>query len=172
VGGSDEEFLDETLTHLDLLYNLARRLTFRREEAEDLVQETYLRALEGWRRSRPERTAPWLATICLNIARSQHRRRAARPVELLDPDAGLEVVSSQDTEAQALVALDRGAVNEALRQLSIQQREAVTLMDLCGFTASQVADIVGAPRNTVLSRAHRGHKRLALLLEEMTRNEP
>jgi RNA polymerase sigma-70 factor (ECF subfamily) len=108
----------------------------------------------------------------LNIARSQHRRRAARPVELLDPDAGLEVVSSQDTEAQALVALDRGAVNEALRQLSIQQREAVTLMDLCGFTASQVADIVGAPRNTVLSRAHRGHKRLALLLEEMTRNEP
>ncbi len=168
---SDDEFLAETLTHLDLVYNLARRSTTSIHEAEDLVQETYLRALQGWRRRRPDRTAPWLATICLNIARSQHRRRVVRPAEILDPDPGVEVASAQDTEMQTLVALDREAVNVALQQLSAEQREAVALMDLCGFTAAQVAAMIDVPRNTVLSRVHRGHKRLAELLEEMSHRE-
>jgi RNA polymerase sigma-70 factor (ECF subfamily) len=59
------------------------------------------------------------------------------------------------------------AVHEALWQLPAAQREAITLMDLCGLTAAQVATMTGAPRGTVLARVHRGHKRLAELLEEV-----
>jgi RNA polymerase sigma-70 factor (ECF subfamily) len=169
---SDDEFLQEALVHLDVLYNLARRLTATREDAEDLVQETYARALESWRRHRPERMSPWLVTICLNGARSRYRRRAARPDEVLTPEPAEGVRSTSDTAAQALGAIDVDAVHSALAHLPHEQREAITLMDLCGFTASQAGEILHVSRNTVLSRVHRGHKRLAVLLEEVTRLDP
>jgi RNA polymerase sigma-70 factor (ECF subfamily) len=162
---TDDDLLQAVLAHLDMLYNLARRVTSSREEAEDLVQESCVRALRGWRRARPERMGPWLATICLNTARSQYRWKLARP-EVLDAEPGISAPSSDDTAEQALKALDRESIQLAIDELSPEQREAVTLMDLCGFTAAQVAEIVGAPRNTVLARVHRGHKRLAAILEE------
>jgi RNA polymerase sigma-70 factor (ECF subfamily) len=166
---SEDEFLQESLAHLDMLYNLARRMTSTREEAEDLVQETYLRALQGWRRKRPDRMSPWLVTICLNNARSRHRRRSARPPEVLAPEPGEDFPSPDDTAAEAIGALDVAAVHGAMAQLPCEQREAIALMDLCGFTAAEAADVLRIPRNTVLSRVHRGHKRLAALLEEVTR---
>jgi RNA polymerase sigma-70 factor (ECF subfamily) len=169
---ADEEFLQGVLDHLDMLYNLARRLTGSRQEAEDLVQETCLRALRGWRRRPPDQVRPWLAAICLNTARSAYRYRSARPPEVLDPDTGLEVAAASDTEAAAMSNVMGTAVHEALWQLPEPQREAVTLMDLCGFTATQVAEMTGAPRGTVLSRVHRGHKRLAELLEEVAPGDP
>jgi RNA polymerase sigma-70 factor (ECF subfamily) len=91
---SDEEFLRAVGEHLDLVYNLARRLARSRPQAEDLVQETYLRALRGWRRRRPDDVRAWLATICLNAARAGYRRDAAGPAEVLDPDAGSTVASA------------------------------------------------------------------------------
>lgn len=163
----DDEFIQEALPHLDMLYNLARRLTYSRDEAEDLVQETYMRALRGWRRSRPDHISPWLATICMNAARSERRRRAVRPTEVLRPEPGEGMTSPADTADEALAELDADAVRASLAQLPLQQREAIALMDLGGFTASQAAQILGVPRNTVLSRVHRGHKRLALLLDEV-----
>ena len=169
---SDDEFLQEALVHLDLVYNLARRLTATREDAEDLVQETYAKAVEGWRRKRPERISPWLVTICLNGARSRHRRRSVRPAELLAEDPGADVPSTSDTAEQAIGAMDADAIHEAMSQLSQEQREAITLMDLCGFTAAQAGEILRVSRNTVLSRVHRGHKRLVVLLEEVTRLDP
>src|SRR5919106_6085816 len=67
-----EEFLAATLPALDLVYNLARRIAAERDEVEDLVQETYLRAFEAWiRRRRPRKVEPWMATICLNAGRSR-----------------------------------------------------------------------------------------------------
>jgi RNA polymerase sigma-70 factor (ECF subfamily) len=164
---ADEQFQQALLDHLDMLYNLARRLTWTRPEAEDLVQETCVRALRGWRRQPPDQVRPWLATICLNTARSAYRHRDARPPEVLDPDPGLELAGSADTEAAALSNVTGAAVHDALWRLTPAQREAVTLMDLCGFTATQVARLIGAPRGTVLARVHRGHKRLAELLEEV-----
>jgi RNA polymerase sigma-70 factor (ECF subfamily) len=169
---ADEEFLEESLLHVDMLYSLARRMTSSHQDAEDLVQETYLRALEGWRRRRPQRMAPWLATICLNTARSQHRRRKARPGEVLRADPEEAFPAAIDTAAEAIGALDAEAVHQALSQLPPRQREAIALMDLCGFTATQVGAMLLVPRNTVLSRVHRGHKRLAELLEEARRYDP
>jgi RNA polymerase sigma-70 factor (ECF subfamily) len=158
------------MAHLDMLYNLARRMSSSREEAEDLVQDTCVRALSAWRRrTRPDHMGPWLATICLNAARSG-RKRAATRLEIPDPDPGQSTPSSQDTEEQALAGVDRTAIREAIARLPVEQREAITLMDMCGFTASRAAEILGAPRNTVLSRVHRGRKRLAALLDEQVGN--
>jgi RNA polymerase sigma-70 factor (ECF subfamily) len=163
----DEQFLHAVGDHVNMLYNLARRLTTSRAEAEDLVQETFVRALRGWRRKPPDEVRPWLATICLNLARSAHRHRAARPPEILYPYPDRTVVSPADTEAAAVANLLGETVHEAMWQLPAEQREAVTLMDLCGFTAAEVATLTGAPRGTVLSRVHRDHRRLAKLLEEV-----
>ena len=161
----DQEFLDCFTEHLDRLYNLARSLTRTTEDAEDLVSETCVLALRGWRRRRPDDAAAWFATICLNAARSSYRRRAVRPVEvaadawlLNQPDEGT------DTAREALAAVEAGRVREALSRLPAPQLEAITLMDLGGYTAAQTAQIVGAPRGTVLSRVHRGRKVLALAL--------
>ena len=69
----------------------------------------------------------------------------------------------------ALVNIDRGSVSRALSMLPEDQRLAIVLMDLAGHHASEVAEMLGCPRNTVLSRVHRGHKRLASLLIEEER---
>jgi RNA polymerase sigma-70 factor, ECF subfamily len=163
---NDDEFLHAVGEHLDLVYNLARRLARSRPHAEDLVQETYLRALRGWRRQPPDDVRAWLATICLNIARAGWRRDGVRPDEILDPYAGASVVSSHDTAAEAIGGVVRDQVHQALWQLPAAQREAITLMDLCGFTASEVATMTDTPRGTILARVHRGHKRLAALLQQ------
>ncbi len=134
------------------------------EAAEDLIQDTYLRALQGWRRRTPERTAAWLATICLNAWRSEHRRRSTRPVEMPDEGQVARVMAAADTADEALARVDAGLVHDALWRLPVPQREAVTLMDLCGFTASEVAGITRVPRGTVLARVHRGRKALAGLI--------
>jgi RNA polymerase sigma-70 factor (ECF subfamily) len=169
-----DEFLVATLGAADLVYNLARRLVRDEDSARDLVQETYLRAFESWQRHRrPESPGPWLATICLNAARSQHRRARARPQELLEAEAGADVSSPTDTAAQALAALDRAAVHRGLWELPEEQRIAVTLMDLCGLSASEIARATGSPRGTVLSRVHRGRKALAARLgKEVRVREP
>src|SRR5918994_926056 len=161
---AEGDFAHATLGHLDMLYNLARNLTRSTQEAGDVVQETYLRALVAWERQRPDRVGPWLATICLNVVRAEYRRRQARPVEILAWAPGDGIGASGDTADEAIASLTGDAIQEALGQLPAAQREAITLMDLCRFTAAEVAAMTGVPRGTVLARVHRGHKRLAVLL--------
>ena len=158
----DAEFLDAFSEHLDRLHNLARGLTRTAQDAEDLVSETCLLALRGWRRQRPDDPAAWFATICLNACRSSYRRSAARPREvaaeewlLVQPDDGA------DTARSALAAVASRRVRAALAELPTPQLEAIALMDLGGYTAAQTAQIVGSPRGTVLARVHRGRKALA-----------
>ncbi len=162
----DEEFLRTTLKAKDLLYNMARRLVRDEHEAEDLVQETYLRAYVAWvKQQRPDRVEPWLATICLNLARSEMRRRARRPVEVLHENAGLEAPCSTDVEAETMAQMRAESIRRALWKLRREQRVALVLMDICGLTAGETATVMGSPRGTVLSWVHRGRKALAALLE-------
>ena len=163
----DREFLDAFQEQLDRLHNLARGLTSSREDAEDLISETCLLALRGWRRRPPDDPAAWFATICLNAARSSYRRRAARPVEIAAEDWLLaQADEGADTAGSALASLEVRRVRDALARLPAAQHEAITLMDLGGYTAAQTAQIMGSPRGTVLARVHRGRKALVRLLTE------
>jgi RNA polymerase sigma-70 factor (ECF subfamily) len=167
---TDREFEQESLPFRSLIYRVALRATRSGSDADDVVQETYLLALQGWRRSRPEKVRPWLIAICLNVLRSRHRRRR-NLVEELHPSPGHAVPSRLDTAEEALSRLAGAAVRTALRQLPPAQREAVVLMDFCGLSAAAVGRLLGAPRGTVLARVYRGHRRLAELLRRSHRPE-
>lgn len=163
---ADDDFTEAFLAHLDMLHHLARGLTDTPQDCEDLVQETCLLALRGWRRRPPDNPGAWLATVCLNAARSTYRRRSVRPREVMADSWLVGQPDDADTATSALSAVDVARVRGALRRLPLPQREAITLMDLAGLTAAATASIVGAPRGTVLARVHRGRKALAVLLRE------
>jgi len=168
---SHDEFLNATLPCLDLVYNLARRMVRDPDAVDDLVQETYTRAFDAWvSHRRPRDVEAWISTICLNLSRSWLRRASTRKEWPSEEVAGhTESAETASVEAQALQSLRVDAVHAALRELPEEQRAAITLMDLNGFTAKETARITGTPRNTVLSRVHRGRKRLASLLEKEVR---
>ena len=168
-----DDFQRATLPALDLVHNLARRLTPGRADAEDLVQETYLRAWQAWMAGRPpRRVEPWLATICLNLGRDRARRAATR-LEVA-ADALEEVADATDVAAEAIARGRRAQVERALWALPEPQRLAVVLMDLGGFTAAEVAAMTGRPRGSVLAWVHRGRKTLARLVgeQEVRRHGP
>ncbi|GIU99147.1 MAG: RNA polymerase sigma factor RpoE [Actinomycetota bacterium] len=162
---SDQDsFLRATMGAMDLIYNLSRRLVRSREEAEDLAQDTYLAAFRAWcEQRRPRRVEPWLATICLNLARSRYRTRSRRPTEVsLEEGAGL--TGEDDPERAALEAVERESLHRAMWRLPEEQRIAITLVDLAGLTTAEAARVMGTPRGTVLSRLHRGRRALAEIL--------
>ncbi len=162
----DDEFLQATMGSMDLVYNIARRMVPRREDAEDLVQETYLAAYRAWRdHRRPRRVEPWMATICLNLGRSLYRQRARRPAEV-PLEEWTHVASAADPEASAIAELDREAVHRALWAINEDQRVAITLVDLAGFSVKETARIMHTPPGTVLSRLHRGRRALVRLLDD------
>ena len=157
-----QTFLDATLPASDMLHNLARRVMRDPYAAEDLVQETYLQAYRAWHDDHPpDRVEAWLATICLNQARSGFRKRKRRPEEIFDPEAGSGIASTEDTERAAIQGLNAEIVRRALWDLPDEQRIAVTLVDLGGLSTKEAAAAMGTPRGTVLSRVHRGRKALA-----------
>jgi len=167
---SGEEFQRLTLPALDLVHNLARRFARDQADAEDLVQETYLRAWAAWSSGRrPRRVEPWLATICLNAGRDRARRASTR---LETPTAAIaDLPDAVDVAEEAIRRVHRGLVERALWALPTEQRVAIALMDLGGLTAAEVAKVTGSPRGTVLARVHRGRKALVrLVLEEVRRN--
>lgn len=153
------------MRHTDLLYSLARRMAPYPADVADIVQETYLRAYAAWSGRVPDDTAAWLATICLNVGRDL-RRRHARHLAAVQDMAAPDLPAPADTAQQALDLVATSRVHAALMRLPDAQRIAITLMDLCGFTAKQVGQITGAPRGTVLARVHRGRKRLAQTMAE------
>jgi RNA polymerase sigma-70 factor, ECF subfamily len=160
-----DDFLNATIPTLDLVYNLARRIVRYPVLVEDVVQETYLKAFEAWASGRrPRKVEPWIATICLNVGRGYWRKASTRYEAFSDELP--EEASADDVETEALRHIQREVVHRALWELPDEQRLTITLMDIDGFTAKEVARIMGTPKGTVLSRAHRGRKRLARLLKD------
>ena len=171
MGADHRVFLEATLPHLDAVWQVARQAAGEGQDAEDLVQETYLRAYAGFGSFRGGSTRAWLAAICLNVARSQARRRRRRPWEASGP-ALLDVVPWSGGEGAADVAdvviagLDAEEVSRCLALLPEPQRKCIVLVDVAGYTAREAAEVLGCPRGTVLARVHRGRRRLARLLAE------
>jgi RNA polymerase sigma-70 factor (ECF subfamily) len=167
-----DEFLRATIGCMDIVYNLARRFSERPEDAEDLVQETYLAAYRAWRdRRRPQRLEPWMATICLNLGRSRYRTRGRRPVEVPIENRDFRASATAEPEQAAEAAMDRRALYEAMWHLPEEQRVAITLVDMVGLKTAEAARAIGIPRGTVLSRVHRGRRALAGLLWNEVRGE-
>lgn len=154
-----EDFVRTVMPAVDLLHNLARRLVQRPVEAQDLAQDTLLKAWQAWSRGvRPDPAGPWLSTICLNLARDRARRAARRP-EVLSPE-DVDRPGPVNVEADAIKRIQRAQIERALWTLPEAQRIAVTLMDICGLTAAEAAVTTSSPRGTVLSRVHRGREAL------------
>jgi len=174
VGADDRAFLEATLPYLDMVYRVARHVAVDGLEPEDLVQETYLRAYAAFGSCRGENMRAWLAAICLNVARSEARRRRRRPWEvpvqsLLDtlPIGSADGAQRAPDVADVVIAgLDAQAVARCLGRLPEQQRLCIVLVDVAGYTAAETAHALGCPRGTVLARVHRGRRRLARLLVE------
>jgi RNA polymerase sigma-70 factor, ECF subfamily len=166
VTSPSESFVTAVMPGVDVVHNLARRLTRRRADTEDLLQETLERAWTAWQRGvRPESLNAWLSTICLNLARDRARQKGRRPEvswpEDLDPAGAVEV------EDLAIRRVQLGMIERAMWTLPEEQRVAITLMDICGLTAEETAQTTSSPRGTVLARVHRGRKALARAVNDL-----
>jgi RNA polymerase sigma-70 factor (ECF subfamily) len=159
----DRAFLEATLPHVEVVHRVARHLVGDPSSAEDLVQETYLRAFAKFARHRGPNTRAWLIAICVNVARSEARQLRRRPTELRAELPEL-VDDAPDVVEQVAAETDRARLAAALAQLAEPQRLAVVLMDIAGLTAAETAQVLGCPRGTVLARAHRGRRALLRLL--------
>lgn len=163
MDSQDDSFVTTVMPAVDVVHNLARGLVRRAADAEDLVQDTLVRAWEAWTRGvRPDSLGAWLSTICLNLARDR-ARRAMRSREAAWID-DLDLPSSVDVEDEALRRVQRERITRALWELPEPQRVAIVLMDVCGLTAAETATVTRSPRGTVLARVHRGRKALAVLV--------
>ena len=164
------------LVHLDSLYHTALRLTRHRTEAEDVVQETFLHAFRAFDTfERGTNCRAWLFTILRHVFLNR-ARRAGR--EVLDGDttwmeapggAAAEWPASHDPEEEYLHTVLHGDVDRALRALPLAYREAVILADLEGLTYKEVAQALGCPVGTVMSRLSRGRARLRRALADFAR---
>lgn len=153
-------FDDEVLPHLDLLYRVALRLAGEPARAEDLVQDTILKALGAWSRFRPgSNVRAWLVTILRNQFISTWRKSSRAPLAA-DPDSLPEITdhNNPDPEGNFFEQLIDEEVTEALAALPDEFREVVVLSDLEGLPYAEVAEAVGVPVGTVKSRLFRGRR--------------
>lgn len=165
-----EDFLSSTLPTLDLVYNLAGRLARDRTLIDDIVQETYVKAFEAWATGRkPTQVEPWIATICLNVGRGFWRKASTRREVFYDEVP--EGPSRDDVEDEAVAHVQWEAIQRLMWQLPEEQRVTLTLLDVNGLSGREVAAIMDVPKGTVLSRTHRGRKRLVALIEKVSLNE-
>jgi RNA polymerase sigma-70 factor (ECF subfamily) len=160
-------FEEEALTHADQLYRIALRLSGSPQTAEELVQETYLRAFRGWRGYRPgSNLAAWLATILRNAFLDEARKQSRRPAQESYEDTSEYYLYNQLAESggepqeAVLNRLAGSAIVDSLADVPPAFREVLVLVDIGEFSYQDAADILGVPIGTVMSRLHRGRRAL------------
>jgi RNA polymerase sigma-70 factor (ECF subfamily) len=178
-----DEFDAEVLPHLDALYANALRLTHSRTDAEDLVQETVLRAFRFFDRfERGTNVKAWLLRIQYNTFVNRYRRNT-REREIKDTMAvepsGEEVVSRAalraltDPSGNALRPLIAREIEAALDALPEEQRLVVVLADIEELSYKEIAEVLGCPIGTVMSRLHRSRRALrAHLIDQVDVEQP
>jgi RNA polymerase sigma-70 factor, ECF subfamily len=172
-GDRSREFEEVALVHLDVLYRTALRLTHHRAEAEDLVQDTCLRAYRSFDRFNPGTNCrAWLLAILRNAFLNRLRRDAREVLEAEATSWETEVSAFTDAgpvkspEEELLQTVLHGDLDRALGALPLPFREAVMLVDLEGLSYKEVAQVLACPIGTVMSRLSRGR---ALLRESLGR---
>ena len=168
-------FEEEALALADQVYRVARRLVGSREEAEDLVQETYARAFRSWRSYTPgTNLRAWLLRILtnLNIDRGRRVQRApdTQPLEEGDYYLANKVAETQGEQAldqeRVVERLSQDSIVNALSSLQHDFRDVVVLVDIGDFSYADAAQILDIPIGTVMSRLHRGRRQLKSRLAE------
>jgi RNA polymerase sigma-70 factor (ECF subfamily) len=157
------EFEDLALPHLDALYGTALRLTHNEKDAEDLVQDTLLRAFRFFHRfERGTNVKAWLFKILTNTFANKYRKRQRERVILDEVQTQHEIddVRVPDPEAALAARLVSDHVKEALESVPEEFRLAVILADLEDFSYREISEIVDCPIGTVMSRIYRGRRLL------------
>jgi RNA polymerase sigma factor (sigma-70 family) len=172
--GKNWKFEEILLPHLNAAYNLARWLTKNEHDAEDVVQESYLRALNSFETFDPSRDGrAWLLKIVRNTCYTWLRRN--RPYELatkLDEHGPEPAATSVDPETALLEKLDSQSVREAMESISPEHREAVILRELEGLSYKEIAGILDVPLGTVMSRLSRGRREIHARLQPKREVQP
>lgn len=170
-------FEDEALPWLDAVYRFSLRLTGNEAEADDLTQETYLRAYRHWDTyTRGTSCRSWLFTICRN-AFLRGRERRDRRMESFESelDVAVEAIASaevlaeirnEDPERRFFDSFIDAEVDAAVTRLPDEFRQAVVLSDLEGLSYAEVAEVLEVPVGTVKSRLYRGRRLLAAALRD------
>jgi RNA polymerase sigma-70 factor (ECF subfamily) len=181
-GGADGElrsrFESEALPLLSGMYGAAFRLTRNAADAEDLVQETFLRAYRGFHQFQEgTNLKAWLYRILTNTFINSYRKKQRQPQTISDEEIEdwylysklAERGAEPSAETSVIEALPDEDVQEALSSLPEQFRIAVLLADVEGFSYKEIAEITDVPIGTVMSRLHRGRKALEKRLWDVVR---
>jgi RNA polymerase sigma factor (sigma-70 family) len=156
-----QNFEEATLPHLRAAYNLARWLTRNAADADDVVQEAYLRAFKHFGSFHGGDGRPWLLAIVRNTCYTwmQHNRSPELTIPL---DDELHEIESKDLNPEALLlqSADTQIVRQALEELPVEFREVLVLRELEGLSYKQIAAVADIPLGTVMSRLARARKRL------------
>jgi RNA polymerase sigma-70 factor (ECF subfamily) len=162
-------FEEEALGLSDQVYRVARRLAGSREEAEDLVQQTYERAFRSWKQYTPgTNLRAWLLRILTNLNIDKGRRQQRTPqTTSLDNEAGdyylynkleSQVPDENPDEERVLEKLSQDSIVDALAEVPHDFRDVIVLVDIGEFSYADAAQILDIPIGTVMSRLHRGRR--------------
>ena len=171
-------FEEEALDLADQVYRVARGLVGSKEEAEDLVQDTYARAFRSWRSFTPgTNLRAWLLRILtnLNIDRGRRVQRSPDLQSLEERDYylydRLEATSGNTDEERVVERLSQDDIVDALAEVPHDFRDVVVLVDIGDFSYADAAQILDIPIGTVMSRLHRGRRILKKQLADVAVNE-
>jgi|KBSSwiStaDraftv2_1062776.scaffolds.fasta_scaffold282177_2 RNA polymerase sigma factor (sigma-70 family) len=166
-------FEEAVMPHLDAAYNLARWLMRNEDDAQDMVQEAYLRALRFFGGFHGTDAKAWLLTIVRNTCyTSLKRNKSAELLADFEEVVLTKEADEPDPEAMHLLKVRAQLVNEAIEKLPIEFREVVILRELEELSYKEIAEITAIPIGTVMSRLSRARKRLLVGLRGIVRVEP
>jgi RNA polymerase sigma-70 factor (ECF subfamily) len=155
-----ERFEESILPHLAAAYNLARWLTRDDRDAEDVVQEAYLRALRFFGGFRGGDGRAWLLKIVRNTCYTWLQQNRSPQLAAFEDEVEQVESEAPSPEASLIENADRKLLARALEELPVEFREAIVLRELEGLSYKEIADLVDVPLGTVMSRLARARKRL------------
>ncbi|MFL9935493.1 sigma-70 family RNA polymerase sigma factor [Paraburkholderia sp. RL18-103-BIB-C] len=158
------------LPHMNSAFNVARWLTHNDQDAQDVVQEAYLRAFRFFGGFRGEDARAWLLSIVRNTFYTWHRQNRGHAADTTEFEEDMHSLETSTTdhddspEAMLIRSQSQKRVHKALQGLRLEYREVIVLRELEELSYKEIADIVGIPMGTVMSRLGRGRQQLAALL--------